>query len=111
VLLLLNQGRSVTALLEVAPLLLEAIELAVETGLPQGGAVPASRLTWRSVDTSLGPKREGAIRVEEQTRSRMVGGKKWTPKNGRFRVCRSAQGRGRSSPTSGGARTRPARIR
>jgi len=44
------------------------------------------RLTWRSVDTSLGPNREGAIRVEEQTRSRLVGGKKWTPKNGRFRV-------------------------
>jgi len=38
------------------------------------------------VDTSLGPNREGAIRVEEQTRSRLVGGKKWTPKNGRFRI-------------------------
>jgi len=32
------------------------------------------------VDTSLGPKREGAIRVEEQTRSRLVGGKRY----GRF---------------------------
>jgi len=71
------------ALLEVAPLLPETIELAVETGLRKEELF---RLTWRSVDMSLGPKREGAIRVEEQTRSRLVGGKKWTPKNGRFRV-------------------------
>jgi len=79
---ILNEARA-PALLEVAPLLPEAIELAVETGLRKEELF---RLTWHSVDTSLGPNREGAIRVEEQTRSRLVGGKKWTPKNGRFRV-------------------------
>ena len=79
---ILNEARA-PELLEVAPLLPEAIELAVETGLRKEELF---RLTWRSVDTSLGPNREGAIRVEEQTRSRLVGGKKWTPKNGRFRV-------------------------
>jgi len=79
---ILNEARA-PALLEVAPLLPEAIELAVETGLRKEELF---RLPWRSVDTSLGPNREGAIRVEEQTRSRLVGGKKWTPKNGRFRV-------------------------
>src|SRR3954469_1831194 len=79
---ILNEARA-PALLEVAPLLPEAIELAVETGLRKEELF---RLTWRSVDTSLGPNREGAFRVEEQTRSRLVGGKKWTPKNGRFRV-------------------------
>src|SRR3954465_371232 len=79
---ILNEARA-TALLEVAPLLPEAIELAVETGLRKEELF---RLTWRSVDTSLGPHREGALRVEEQTRSRLVGGKKWTPKNGRYRV-------------------------
>jgi len=79
---ILSEARA-PALLDVAPLLPEAIELAVETGLRKEELF---RLTWRSVDTSLGPNREGAIRVEEQTRSRLVGGKKWTPKNGRFRV-------------------------
>ncbi|HEY8206235.1 MAG TPA: tyrosine-type recombinase/integrase [Myxococcaceae bacterium] len=79
---ILDEARA-PALLEVAPLLPEAIELAVETGLRKEELF---RLTWRSVDTSLGPNREGAIRVEEQTRSRLVGGKKWTPKNGRYRV-------------------------
>jgi hypothetical protein len=69
---ILDEARA-PALLEVAPLLPEAIELAVETGLRKEELF---RLTWRSVDTSLGPKREGAIRVEEQTRSRLVGGKK-----------------------------------
>jgi len=79
---ILNEARA-PALLEVAPLLPEAIELAVETGLRKEELF---RLTWGSVDTSFGPKREGIIRVEGQTRSRLVGGKKWTPKNGRYRV-------------------------
>lgn len=66
-----------------AALLPEAIELSIETGLRKEELF---RLTWGSADFSLGPKREGAIRVEEQGRGRLVGGKVWTPKNRRFRV-------------------------
>ncbi|MHB8877488.1 MAG: tyrosine-type recombinase/integrase [Myxococcaceae bacterium] len=66
-----------------APLLPEAIELSVETGLREGELF---NLTWGSVDYSLGPKREGGIRVEEQGRGRIVGGKRWTPKNRRSRI-------------------------
>lgn len=66
-----------------APLLPEAIELSVETGLRKEELF---RLTWGSVDFSMGPNREGAVRVEEQGRGRLVGGKLWTPKNRRYRV-------------------------
>lgn len=67
----------------VAPLLPEAIELAVETGLREGELF---NLRWGSIDYALGPNREGGIRVEEQGRGRLVGGKRWTPKNRKFRV-------------------------
>lgn len=67
----------------VAPCLVEAIELTIETGLPESELF---NLRWGSIDYALGPNREGGIRVEEQGRGRIVGGKRWTPKNRRSRV-------------------------
>ena len=67
----------------VAPLLPEAIELSVETGLRESELF---NLRWASIDYALGPNREGGIRVEEQGRGRMVGGKRWVPKSRRSRI-------------------------
>ncbi len=42
-------------------------------------------LTWGSFDWSLGNgENRGALRVEEQKRTRIHGGKTWVPKNGKF---------------------------
>jgi integrase len=67
----------------IAPWFPELITFALESGLRKGEIFS---LVWNSVDYSLGPNGEGAIRVEEQLRNRLVGGKKWTPKNRRTRV-------------------------
>ena len=41
-------------------------------------------LRWRSIDLSLGDT--GGLRIEEQQRSRVGGGKPWKPKYLKFRV-------------------------
>jgi integrase len=66
---------------EVAPFSPEVIQLAAETGLRESELF---HLCWRSVDLSLGDT--GALRIEEQQRSRVVGGKPWKPKYLKFRV-------------------------
>ena len=64
-----------------APLLPEVIELSIETGLRQGELF---NLNWGSLEQS-GPNGEWAIRVEEQTRSKVSGGKPWGPKTRKTR--------------------------
>lgn len=68
----------------IAPLLPEVIELLGELGLRPGELF---HLTWGSVDWSLGEgDNKGAVRVEEQKRTRVVGGTTWKPKNRKWRV-------------------------
>lgn len=71
------------AIRQVAPFMVEVIHLSVETGLRPAELM---HITWRSIDWTLGPNREGALRVEEQGRGRIVGGKRWVPKNRRHRL-------------------------
>ena len=66
---------------EVAPHFPEVIQLAAETGLRLSELF---NLTWGSVDFSMGDT--GGLRVEEQHRARIVGGKSWKPKHLKFRV-------------------------
>ena len=66
---------------EIAPHFPEVINLAAETGLRAGELF---NLTWGSVDFSMGDG--GGLRVEEQHRSRLVGGKSWKPKHLKFRI-------------------------
>ena len=66
---------------EIAPHFPEVIQLAAETGLRLGELF---NLTWGSVDFSMGDT--GGLRVEEQHRARIVGGKSWKPKHLKFRV-------------------------
>lgn len=66
---------------EVAPHFPEVIQIAAETGLRLSELF---NLTWGSVDFSLGDT--GALRIEEQQRTRIVGGKPWKPKHLKFRV-------------------------
>ena len=66
---------------EVAPYFPEVINIAAETGLRLSELF---NLTWRSVDFSMGDT--GGLRVEEQHRARIVGGKSWKPKYLKFRV-------------------------
>lgn len=61
----------------------EAIEFAYETGLRESEEF---HLTWGSIEWQLGPNGEGAIRVEQQRRGRLVGGQAWTPKSRKSRV-------------------------
>ncbi len=66
-----------------AALLPEVIQLLGEFGLRPGELF---HLTWGSVDWTMGVgENQGAIRVEEQKRTRVVGGKPWVPKNRKFR--------------------------
>jgi len=66
-----------------AALLPEVIQLLGELGLRPGELF---HLTWGSVDWTMGVgENQGAIRVEEQKRTRVVGGKPWVPKNRKFR--------------------------
>lgn len=72
------------ALRPAASLLSEVVELLGEFGLRPGELF---NLTWFSVDWQLGAgDNQGAVRVEEQKRTRVVGGKRWVPKNRRLRV-------------------------
>jgi integrase len=67
-----------------AALLPEAIEILGEFGLRPGELF---HLTWQSIDWELGQgENKGAIKIEEQKRTRVVGGKKWVPKNKKFRI-------------------------
>lgn len=66
---------------EIAPFFPEVIRLAAETGLR---AAELFHLCWRSVDFEMGDT--GGIRIEEQQRTRIVGGKPWKPKNLKFRI-------------------------
>ena len=59
-----------------------------ETHCPDAVLMPeVFHLTWYSVDWQLGNgDNQGAIRVEEQKRTRVTGGGRWIPKNKRYRV-------------------------
>jgi integrase len=59
----------------------DVIELAAETGLRESELF---NLHWRSVDLTVGET--GAVRIEEQQRARLVGGRPWKPKHKKFRV-------------------------
>lgn len=61
----------------VAPLMPELLRFLAETGLRRGEAF---NLPWRSLDLV-----RGVVRVEMQTKGRLVSGKRWTPKHGKFR--------------------------
>jgi integrase len=75
--------RGAEQLRAIAPLLPEVIELLGEFGLRPGELF---HLTWASVDWTMGVgENQGAIRVEEQKRTRVVGGRAWVPKNKKFR--------------------------
>ncbi len=75
---------SAGVLREEAALLPEVIELLGEFGLRPGELF---HLTWQSIDWELGQgKNKGAIRIEEQKRTRVVEGKRWVPKNKKFRI-------------------------
>jgi integrase len=68
----------------IAPLLPEVIELLGELGLRPGELL---HLPWSSVDWHLGEgENVGAVRVEEQKRTRMLGTERWVPKNKHYRV-------------------------
>ena len=62
----------------VAPLLPEVVEFAAETGLRRAEVF---HLTWRSVELE-----RDAIRVEMQTKGRVVNGVAWKPKHGKHRI-------------------------
>jgi len=75
--------RGAEQLRAIAPLLPEVIELLGQFGLRPGELF---HLTWASVDWTMGVgENQGAIRVEEQKRTRVVGGRAWVPKNRKFR--------------------------
>lgn len=63
---------------DVAPLMPEVVEFASETGLRRGELF---HLTWRSVELE-----RDAIRIETQSKSRVVNGKVWKPKHGKHRI-------------------------
>jgi integrase len=68
----------------LAPLLPELIEFYAEFGLRPAEAL---HLEWGSVDWKIGVgENRGAIRVEQQKRTRVVGGETWKPKNRRWRM-------------------------
>src|SRR5262249_19145820 len=75
--------RGAEQLRPIAPLLPEVVELLGEFGLrPE----ELFHLTWGSVDWTLGHgTNQGGLRVEEQTRPRMLGAERWIPKNTKFR--------------------------
>src|SRR6266849_173597 len=75
--------RGAEQLRAIAPLLPEVIELLGQFGLRPGELF---HLTWASVDWTMGVgENQGAVRVEEQKRTRVVGGKAWVPKSKKFR--------------------------
>src|SRR6266849_7950623 len=75
--------RGAQGLRAIAPFLPEVVELFGEFGLRPGELF---HLTWGSVDWKLGVgENQGALRIEEQKRTRVVGGKPWLPKNRKFR--------------------------
>ncbi len=75
--------RGAQQLRALAPFLPEVVELFGEFGLRPGELF---HLTWGSVDWKLGAgENQGALRIEEQKRTRVVGGKPWLPKNRKFR--------------------------
>jgi integrase len=68
----------------VAAHLPEVVELLGEFGLRPAELL---HLTWHSVDWDLGMgNNQGGIRIEEQKRTRVVGGQRWIPKNKKYRV-------------------------
>ncbi len=78
------QIQAAEQLRSVGPHLPEVIELLGEFGLRAGELF---RLPWASIDWTLGEgENRGAIRVEEQRRTRVVGDKPWVPKNKKFRI-------------------------
>ena len=75
--------RGAQQLRSLGRLLPEVIELFGEFGLRPGELF---HLTWGSVDWTLGVgENQGALRVEEQKRTRVFGEKTWVPKNKKFR--------------------------
>lgn len=65
---------------EIAPLLPEVIAFTAETGLRRGEVF---HLTWRSVEL----KRErSSVRIEMQQKGRVVNGRVWKPKHGKYRI-------------------------
>jgi len=76
--------RGAEQLRPLAPLLPEVVELLGEFGLRPGELF---HLTWGSVDWNLGQgENRGALRVEEQGRTRMLGAERWIPKNRKHRT-------------------------
>src|SRR6185295_6310206 len=76
--------RAAEQLRPLAPLLPEVVELLGEFGLRPGELF---HLTWGSVDWNLGlGENRGALRVEEQQRTRMLGAERWIPKNRKHRT-------------------------
>src|SRR5687767_12074725 len=76
--------RAAEQLRALAPLLPEVVELLGEFGLRPGELF---HLTWGSVDWNLGQgANRGALRVEEQQRTRMLGAERWIPKNRKYRT-------------------------
>jgi integrase len=62
----------------------EVVELLGEFGLRPGELF---HLTWGSVDWNLGQgANRGALRVEEQQRTRMLGAERWIPNNRKYRT-------------------------
>jgi len=101
--------RGAEQLRAIAPLLPEVIELLGQFGLRPGELF---HLTWTSVDWTMGVgDNQGAIRVEEQKRTRVVGGKAWVPKNKKFRfIPFSLRGRELLERLYADARPRPSDL-
>jgi integrase len=101
--------RGAEQLRAVAPLLPEVIELLGQFGLRPGELF---HLTWASVDWTMGAgENQGAIRVEEQKRTRVVGGRAWVPKNKKFRfIPFSLRGRELLERLYAGAKPKPSDL-
>jgi len=66
---------------DAAPFMVEAIELAAETGMRAGEQFTR---TWACIDFKIGET--GAIKVERQMKVKLVDGRPWTPKYKKSRI-------------------------